>query len=123
MIKLVYCIRKRADLSAQDFRGYWLEEHGPLVRKLAKAIGARKYIQSHTIAPELNELFRQSRDLAPAYDGVTEIWWDGIDSLTAGMATPEGQAAHTALLEDERKFIDHKQSRVFMTQEHLIFDF
>lgn len=123
MIKLVYCLRRRADLPAPEFYRYWLEQHGPLVRKLAKAIGARKYIQSHTAMPELNDAFLQSRGLAPAYDGITEVWWDDVDALKAGMATPEGQAAHRALLEDERKFIDFKQSRVFMTQEHSIFDF
>ncbi len=121
MIKLVYCLRKRADLSTEQFRRYWLEQHAPLVHRCAQAICARKYVQSHTIAPELNELFRQSRDLAPAYDGITEIWWDDTDALKAGMSTEEGQAAQRALLEDESRFIDHKQSRVFMTEEHLIF--
>ncbi|MBL6751381.1 MAG: EthD domain-containing protein [Nevskia sp.] len=122
MIKLVFCVRKRADLSTEQFQQYWLKQHGPLVRGFAKAIRARKYIQSHTTAAELNEIFRQSRDLAPAYDGITEVWWDDAEALKAGMATEEGQAAHRALLEDEKKFIDLKQSRVFMTDEHLIFD-
>ncbi len=122
MIKLVFCVRKRADLSTEQFQHYWLKQHGPLVRGFAKAIRARKYIQSHTTAPDLNEIFRQSRDLSPAYDGITEVWWDSAEALKAGMATEEGQAAHRALLEDEKKFIDLKQSRVFMTDEHTIFD-
>ncbi len=123
MIKLVYCLRKRADVPAEKFHQYWLVTHGPLVRGFADAIKARKYIQSHTILPAMNQAFAQSRDLAPAYDGITEVWWDDAAALEVGMGTPEGQAAHRRLKEDEATFIDFSQSRVFMTEEHTIFDY
>jgi uncharacterized protein (TIGR02118 family) len=123
MIKLVYCLRKRADVPAAEFHRYWLESHGPLVRGFAQAIGARKYIQSHTVLPALNAAFAASRDLAPAYDGITEVWWDDAAALEAGMGTAEGQEAHRRLKEDEAKFIDFSQSRVFMTEEHEIFNY
>jgi len=122
MIKLVYCLRKRADVPDAEFHRYWLENHGPLVRGFAQAIGARKYIQSHTVLPALNAAFAASRDLAPAYDGITEVWWDDAAALEAGMGTAEGQEAHRRLKEDEAKFIDFSQSRVFMTEEHEIFN-
>jgi uncharacterized protein (TIGR02118 family) len=123
MIKLVYCLRKRADVPAAEFHRYWLENHGPLVRGFAQAIGARKYIQSHTVLPALNAALAASRDLAPAYDGITEVWWDDAAALEAGMGTAEGQEAHRRLKEDEAKFIDFSQSRVFMTEEHEIFNY
>jgi uncharacterized protein (TIGR02118 family) len=123
MIKLVYCLRKRADVPAAEFHRYWLESHGPLVRGFAQAIGARKYIQSHTVLPALNAAFAASRDLAPAYDGITEVWWDNAAALEAGMGTAEGQEAHRRLKEDEAQFIDFSQSRVFMTEEHEIFNY
>jgi len=65
MIKLVYVIRKRADVSAEEFHDYWLHKHGP----------------------------------------------------------PEGQEAGRLLRQDESKFIDFQRSTIFMTEEHLIFDF
>jgi uncharacterized protein (TIGR02118 family) len=122
MIKLVYCVRKRADISDADFHRYWLQTHGPLVRGLAAAVKARKYIQSHTIAPELNAALVASRGLAPAYDGIAEVWWDDEAALTAGMTSAAGQDAHRRLKEDEAKFIDFSQSCVFATQEHEILD-
>jgi len=42
MIKQVYVIRKRADVSEKEFYDYWLHQHGPLVTRVAKAIGARR---------------------------------------------------------------------------------
>ena len=122
MVKLVYCIRRRADVTPEEFHRYWLEVHGPKVKSVAGALGARRYVQSHTTAPELNAMFVGSRGLAPAFDGITEVWWDSLAALTAALATPEGAAAGRMLVEDEARFIDFAGSSVFMTNEHAIFD-
>jgi uncharacterized protein (TIGR02118 family) len=121
LIKLVYCLRRRDDVAPEQFHRYWLETHGPLVRSFAKALRARRYVQSHTLETPLNRLLADSRGLAPAYDGITEVWWDSIADLQGGLATPEGQTAGRALLEDERTFIDFSRSRIFLTEEHEIF--
>ena len=122
MIKLVYCLRKRADISSAELYRYWRHQHGPLVQGFAAAIRARKYIQSHTVAPEINDLLQASRGLAPPDDGITEVWWDDLESMRAGMESPEGREAHRLLKEDEARFVDFSQTRVFMTEEHVIFD-
>ena len=119
MIKLVYCLRKRDD--SDSFYRYWLEEHGPLVKSVADAIGASRYVQSHTVLPELNELMIESRGLQTPYDGVTEVWWETMIALENGMSSPQGIEAQTKLIEDEARFIEFSQSRVFMTEEHQIF--
>ncbi len=122
MVKLVYCLRKRADISSEELYRYWLNDHGPLVRKFAEAIKAKKYVQSHTVAPDMNQMFRAGRGLAEPYDGITEVWWEDLESLKAGMESEVGREAHEALMEDEAKFVDFSQTRVFMIEEHSIFD-
>ena len=122
MVKLVYCLRRRADVSLEEFYRYWLNTHGPKVKSMAEALRARRYVQSHTSAPELNQLFAASRGLAPAYDGITEVWWDSVEDVKAAMATSAGGEAMATLMEDESRFIDFSQSCAFMTTEHSIFD-
>jgi hypothetical protein len=122
VVKLVYVIRRRGDLSAEEFRRYWLEVHAPKVINVAKDIRARRYIQSHALDTPLNQAFAESRGLSQMYDGITEVWWDSLDELMVGASTPEGLAAYEMLLEDERQFIDHAASTIFMTEEHEIFD-
>ncbi len=122
MIKLVYVVRRRADLTPEQFRARWLV-HGPLVREVAAAIRARRYIQSHTLETPLNAAFAASRGMGEAFDGITEVWWDDLDALGAGMASPDGAAAAQRLLDDEREFIDLAASFLFLTEEHPIFDF
>jgi uncharacterized protein (TIGR02118 family) len=123
MIKLVYIVRKRDDVSDKEFHEYWLHKHGPLVKSVAKAIRARKYVQSHTILPETAASLSQSRGMGPIFEGITEVWWDSVEDVTAGTSTAEGQEAGRLLMEDEAKFIDFKRSTIFFTEEQLIFDF
>ena len=42
-IKLVGVLRRREDVPPDEFRRYWLEEHGPLVRSIVEAAGATRY--------------------------------------------------------------------------------
>jgi len=121
MIKFVYCVRRRADITAQAFRQYWLEKHGPLVKQCAAAMHARRYVQSHTLDTPLNSMARQARGTREPYDGLTELWWDNVDDLVAAWQTPEGQRANQMLAEDEARFCDLPNCSVFFTEEHTIF--
>jgi hypothetical protein len=120
MIKLVYCIKRKASVSPEEFYRYWLEEHGPKVRSVAATIGATRYVQSHTILPDVNAGFRASRGLAEGYDGITEVWFEDEARMAAAFGTAEGAVASKMLLDDESHFIDFAASSIFMTQEHWI---
>jgi uncharacterized protein (TIGR02118 family) len=121
MIKLVYCIRRRAGLAPEAFRAHWLERHAPLVKRHAAALRAKRYVQSHTGHADANAGLVASRDASEPYDGITEVWWESVADLQAALASPEGQAAARELLEDERRFIDLERSTLFVTDEHEIF--
>jgi uncharacterized protein (TIGR02118 family) len=109
-------------MSPEAFRKYWLEKHGSLVRSFAKLLRARRYVQSHTIDSPLNAHVQQPRGTKPAYDGITEIWWDKPEDLIAALSTSEGQDANKLLAEDEARFCDLPNCSVFFTEEHTIFD-
>lgn len=122
MIKLVYIVRKRDDVSDAEFHRYWLENHGPLVRSFAKTMRARKYVQSHTIIAGANAAqMASARGMGEPYDGITEVWWESLEDMTA--SSPEMDKVARALLEDEAKFIDLKRSTIFVTEEHVVFDY
>src|SRR5919109_5525659 len=70
MIKLVFVIRRREELSPEEFHRYWLEEHGPLARRLLEELGARRYVQTHTLGADLNTALAASRGTREAYDGL-----------------------------------------------------
>ena len=118
MVKLLFCARRLPHLSRAEFQKYWHENHGQLVKKYANALGIRRYVQVHTLDHPVQDALRQSRGGPEAYDGVAELWWDNLDSIT-GAATrdPKWQEASLALLEDEKRFIDLANSPLFVGTE------
>ena len=117
MVKLVFCVKRRDGMSVEDFQAYWFEQHGPLVREHAEVLGIRRYVQTHGRPTPVDDALRASRGAPEAYDGVAELWFDSIESLATAAASAEGQAAGAALLEDERRFIDHQASPLFLAEE------
>jgi uncharacterized protein (TIGR02118 family) len=118
MIKFVMCITRHPDMSREEFKDYWMNNHGPFFMKNAAAMRARKYVQSVTLDTPLNEGLRSSRGMLPEYDGVAEVWFESEEELIEGMSSPEGQKLGAALLKDETNFIDHTRSCAFIVEEH-----
>ena len=118
MIKFVFCLRRKEGMTREEFQSYWLNTHGPLVQKHAPATGCRRYVQVHTATTPLDDLLAGSRGAPEPYDGVAELWWDSVEDLVASASTPDGQKAAQELLEDERNFIDHARSPLWLAEEH-----
>ena len=117
MVKFIMCITRHPSMTRADFKDYWMNKHGPFFMRNADAIGAKKYIQSHTLETPLNEGLRASRGMRQEYDGVAEVWFESEQAMLDGMNSPEGQKLGAALLEDERNFIDHAKSSAFIVRE------
>jgi uncharacterized protein (TIGR02118 family) len=108
MIKLVYCITKKAGLTDEEFFRYWENVHGPMGARIPRL---RKLVQSHCLLiPE--DPFR------PDYDGMAELWFEDVEDLLAARQSPEWKAA----TEDEVHFIDHTKVAYFVSEEHIVSD-
>lgn len=123
MIKLTFCLRRRPDVSIEEFRRYWADEHGPLVRARAEALGIRKYQQVHTLdEPAVHAALQRRNGGAPEpFDGIAEVWVDDVDAFMNGTGTPEAAQAARDLLEDEARFIDLPNSPMWLGTERSFF--
>jgi len=115
--KMVFCLRRLPDLDEAEFSRYWREEHAPLFRQYAEALRVRRYTQSHRLPGRMNEALREYRGAPDGYDGVAEVWFDSLDDLRAGITSEAGRAAGAALIADERRFIDHSASPIWISEE------
>jgi uncharacterized protein (TIGR02118 family) len=120
MIKLSYCLRRLPQLTRAEFQKYWLETHGPLVRRHAAALRIQRYVQTHSLLGDAADSLRATRGGPPGYDGVAELWWKSEEDLAAAVSTPAGVEAGRVLLEDERRFIDLASSPLFFAREREI---
>jgi uncharacterized protein (TIGR02118 family) len=118
MVKLIFCLRRRDDITEEEFHRYWRHEHGPLVERHASTLGIRRYVQLHTTSAPVNDLLASTRHAPPPYDGVAELWFDDPESLVRSAGTEAGMAAAAELARDEARFIDHERSPLFVAEEH-----
>lgn len=118
MIKLTFCLIRLPHLSRQEFQDYWRDSHALLVMAHRRALGFRKYVQSHTISDAARLPLALDRgSMGLDYDGIAHFWWDDMATLAAAGATPEGQRAGELLLEDEKRFIDLPRSPIFLSHD------
>ena len=123
MIKLVFTLRRREDMTREEFQRYWREQHAPLVKRHAEALRIRRYVQVHARDTDLDEAIAGPRGSEPGvYDGVAELWWDSLEELVAAFSSDAGQAAGQELLEDEQRFIDLPQSPLWLGDENVVID-
>lgn len=106
MVKLVYCFRKRPDLTWEEFTCYWRQVHGPIGARIP---GLRRLVQSHVI-PAANA-FRPAD-----YDGMAELWFDDLEALLAARES----LAYELSSADEHNFTDGLRTAFFITEEHEI---
>ena len=117
MIKLLMCLTRRSDLTREQFQDYWQHNHGPFFMENAGVMRAKRYVQSHTISSPLNDGMRESRGLAPEYDGVAEVWFESEADLLEAMGSEGMQELGPKLVVDENNFIDHAKSCAFIVDE------
>ena len=123
MIKLVFTLHRREDITREEFQRYWREQHAPLVRRHADALRIRRYVQVHARDTDLDEAIAGARGSEPRfYDGVADLWWDSLEELVTAFSSDAGQAAGQELLEDEQRFIDLPRSPLWLGEENVVFD-
>lgn len=72
--KAVILLRRRDDMTPEQFRQWWLDEHAPLAAQLP---GVRRIVFNLCDGVEL--------------DGISELWFDSEADFTAAYATELGQ--------------------------------
>jgi uncharacterized protein (TIGR02118 family) len=119
MIRIVFLLRRKPEMSRKDFQKYWLERHGPLAARYAVTLNILRYVQSHTIEDPLNDALPGKRgNMLEPYDGVAEIWYSSREDLVEAFSRKEAQSAGEKLLEDERRFIDLPNSPLWLAHEY-----
>ena len=54
MIRLVFVLRRKQNLTRAEFQQYWRDIHGPLVAKHSTTLNILRYVQLHTLDDPVN---------------------------------------------------------------------
>ncbi len=102
MIKVIFLLNRKTDISKDDFVNHYLEKHVPIAKQMP---GLRKYAVNTAIV-------RPGRE--PIFDGTSELWFDSLDSYRQAFASPQGKLTS----EDADKFIG--KTTTLIVDEHVI---
>jgi len=97
MVKFVAILKRRGDISLEEFSRYWYEEHGRFAYVVPNL---RRYVQNHAI--------RLPGGGEPPIDGIGEYWFDDLASWQESSEFYLGEAGK-AIREDEAKFMDRNK--------------
>jgi uncharacterized protein (TIGR02118 family) len=87
MIVRMGLLRKRPDLTTEQFRRHWREVHGPLAAKMP---GLRAYHQNHIV--DKSQLAIDHARGAWDLDGISELWFDSRETMERALASDAYQA-------------------------------
>ncbi len=103
-VKRIGLVKRRKDLSYEQFVDHWLKTHAELCKKLPNM---RRYSVN---------LIDRSQVEGFGYDGFSELWFDTAESLKSALESPEGKT----LLADLPNFTD--SIHPLLVQDYLMLD-
>ena len=117
MIKLMRCLKRRSDISAEEFRRFWNDpEYVASIAKLGEMSDAISHTRSLTLQIEINQELADLHGTLEPYDGVIEICWENAQTVLAVRNSDTGVRAVDDVLAFEDQFIDRTESRYFFTE-------
>jgi uncharacterized protein (TIGR02118 family) len=94
MIKRVSLVRRRPDLSREEFLAHWMGPHAEIVRRLPGVRGLRFAV------------VERWSPVQAAWDGIGELWFDSVADAERAFAT---EPYRSLLVEDRQKFLGEAQ--------------
>jgi uncharacterized protein (TIGR02118 family) len=112
-VKLFEMPARRREMSRTECHRYWRDTHAPLVMGATEMVKPlRRYVQAYCLDDG-------TAGLPPMrYDGLAELWFDGVDELQACFGRQYLDAVHP----DEPKFVDPDRSSALIAEEHIIYE-
>jgi hypothetical protein len=110
MVNVVYCMRRRADLTLEQFLDHWGRVHAPIVTAnlaVLRLAGYQRIVpKSHEMSPQIE---RRNISEAP-YDGIALLTWASEEDLKDSLQDPNALEVQRALARDEKLFVDAVRS-------------
>lgn len=117
MITLNYLVRKKSDISTEEFREYWLDAHAGQSRQLSPGLGFKKYTKSETLHDDetnkmLQVMYGTSND---SYDFVDQMVIYNLEEFRTGLNDGEIQSGLKQLHADADRVVDYNRSDYWLS--------
>jgi len=109
MIKMTMFLKRKDDLSHEEFVKHHIEVHGPKFRSIPEAeTHCLRYIQTHPI--ELKTDAARNAD----FDGTAELWFDSEEGMEKVLTS---DMYKNTVFPDEKTFLDHDNTLILVGEQ------
>ncbi len=109
MFKIVRFVKRRKDLTQQQFKDYWLNEHSKLEKIVMEKTPTRKIVASFATGEMIG-------GKEPLFDGMVELYYDTLEDMRASFAGD----IPAMMRNDERNFVDLSEEAVRLVTEEYV---
>ncbi len=107
MIKVVGFVKKRKDLTFQEFKDYWINNHSKLEKESVEKNPVRKIVASFVTEEFVGK---------GPFDGMVELYFANKEDMQEQMSGPQPGI----MKEDEKNFCDPDYRVFVVTEEYLM---
>jgi len=119
VIKFIQCVRRKPEISIQDFRRYW-KQYQDKATELARAVNATGLSFCTTLAVDQNVRVMLMRGTAEPYDGVAEMRISNAPRLMEKLADGPARTVWEEFRQLQTAFIDLDRSSFFFAAEDVV---
>lgn len=118
MVRFIQCVRRKPDVSIQDFRRHW-KAYQAKATELAKAMNAVGLTFSTTLAVDENLQVMLVRGTAEPYDGVAEFRISNAPRMIERLEDEPAKSHWQKLRSMQIEFMDLERSSFFFASEEV----
>lgn len=104
--KILLFMRKRPDISTEEFRDYYENSHAPLCEKYSTAVS--RYIRRY-IEPQPHP---ETGAFEDGWDVITELWFDDEELYKGTLGYITTSIMPDEVIEDEKNLFDRSSFRI-----------
>jgi hypothetical protein len=118
VIRFIQCVRRKPDVSIQDFRRQW-KDYQKEATELARALNAVGLTFSTTLAVDENLQVMLVRGTAEPYDGVVEFRISNAPRMIERLEEEPAKSRWAKLRSMQTEFMDLENSSFFFASEEV----
>lgn len=119
MIKFIQCVKKKPEISIQDFRRSW-KIYQAKATELARALNAKGLTFCTTLNVEENLQVMLTRGTSEPYDGVAQFLFSNAPRTIESLSHEPGASLMMDLQRLQSEFVDLENSAFFFAAEEVV---
>ncbi|MDP3857102.1 MAG: EthD domain-containing protein [Stagnimonas sp.] len=117
MIKVIYCMRRKAGLSHGEFLVHWADVHVPVVMANLKVLRLASYVRTLPLEHAYSARVERNGIMLPPFDGIAELSWASEEDMRLAFESDEALVVQRLLARDEAHFVDPAGSCRWVAQQ------